>query len=127
MFWNGADLIDQDDGALADGLMHTFLFLSRNATDHELYIDGQSIGTSTTSKSIGSATDNELTFGSWRDSQFFNGKLKAVYIWEGTYPTPAGVSQLAEDPLGLVRLKEQVVGKEVVVVAGAFTPRVMVY
>jgi hypothetical protein len=77
---------------------HHFLFSSRGATDHELFIDGVSVASFATSRSL-FGTLTKVGVGGWPDgTQFFGGDLKdamllpagptaaqaaAIYAWRG--------------------------------------------
>ncbi|MBT4174320.1 hypothetical protein HOC80_03940 [archaeon] len=74
IWYDGVSLINEDD-ATRTGWNH-FVFVSRNATDHELYVNGVSEGTSSTSKDLPASIDN-VYLGMWYtgSDQYFDGFL----------------------------------------------------
>lgn len=104
--WWQANRMNTVTVGIDDGYMHSHLLVNRSATDHEWFVDGESVDSITTSLTLGAGI-NFVRFGSWEDAQFFDGKINAMYVWAGTYPPPRGVLQLANDPLGLVRRKRR--------------------
>jgi hypothetical protein len=80
IWYNGVSLIDEND-ATRTGWNH-FVFVSRSATDHEIYVNGVSEGTSSTSKSLPASITN-VNIGMWYtgSSQYFDGLLDELYIW----------------------------------------------
>ena len=91
VYYNAGVLIDQNNGAFADGSWHHFLFVSRSATDHELYVDGVSVGTSATSKTL-SATLSDITIGAYHPTaQFFDNSIDDVRV----YTRPLSSSEIA--------------------------------
>ena len=82
VFFNTITIIDQNNGAIADGKWHHFLFVSRSATDHQLFVDGQSVGTSVTSKTL-PASLTDVTIGAWNptNGQYYSGGIDDVRIY----------------------------------------------
>jgi len=74
----GANLVDQNSGAVSPGWNH-YCAVSRSATDHQFYVNGVSIGTSTTSATLGTALTVEI--GTFAAAQFFPGSLDDVRIY----------------------------------------------
>lgn len=81
IYYNGSTIIDQNDGSEADGNFHYFLFVSRSATDHEVYVDGVSVGTSNSSKTMASGLNNAQISG-WQGGQLNNSTMSNVRIWD---------------------------------------------
>jgi len=80
VYWNSTSIITES-GVERSGSWHHYLFVSRSTTNHELYVDGQSVGTSATSKSLPNPLSN-ITIGAWYPtSQHFNGSLDEVRIY----------------------------------------------
>jgi epidermal growth factor receptor substrate 15 len=80
VFWNGNNRIDQDTGAVSLNELHFYVFTSRSATDHEMYVDAVSVGSSSTSLSLVSNTDR-IGLGHWNGGQNFDrGIMKDVSI-----------------------------------------------
>jgi len=74
----GGTIIDDNSGSIADGNFHHFLFVSRSATDQQMYVDGSSVGTSTASKTLPSAL-TVFEIGNYSPlSQLYNGGLLVV-------------------------------------------------
>lgn len=103
IFWNGATIINQNDGAVADGDLHSFVFLSRNSTDHEAYVNGISVGTSTTSKTLSVDTDvlNIFNFSS-AAPQHLAGQCGALLVYDRAL-AQSELLMLARDPFGPFR------------------------
>ncbi len=82
VFYNGAAIIDQnaEPSEATLNVWHHFAFVSRSSTDHEIFIDNVSAGTSSTAKSL-AATLSHVTVGAWDDSQYFNGDIDEVIIF----------------------------------------------
>jgi hypothetical protein len=81
VYFNSGAVIDQNDGAIADGKWHHFLFVSRSATDHELFVDGVSVATSTISKTL-PATLSHISIGAWRSgTQLYGGSIDDVRVY----------------------------------------------
>ncbi|MFA6109945.1 MAG: LamG domain-containing protein [Candidatus Latescibacterota bacterium] len=80
VFWNNASIIDEN-GVERAGSWHHYLFVSRSSTNHELYVDGQSVGTSAISRALPNPLSN-ITIGAWYPTnQHFNGALDEVRIY----------------------------------------------
>ena len=92
IWYNGTSIIDENT-ATRTGWNH-FAFVSDGATDHTLYANGTSIGTSTTSKTLDSGLDTFTIGGSANFSQYFVGALDEVAVWD-TALTPAQISLLS--------------------------------
>lgn len=73
-----ANLVDQNSGAAAVGWNH-YCAVSRSATDHEFFVNGASIGTSTTSASLGTSLICEI--GTFAAAQFYSGSLDDIRIY----------------------------------------------
>jgi hypothetical protein len=80
VFWNNASIIDQDVGAAAVDELNFYCFLSRSATDHEMFVNNVSVGTSGTAKSL-KASLSHVTIGGWNGGQFFSGDMDDVRIY----------------------------------------------
>jgi hypothetical protein len=81
VYWNSASIIDESTGIDRSGSWHHYLFVSRSSTDHELYVDGQSVGTSATSKTLSNPL-SDITIGAWYPtSQRYSGSLDEVRIY----------------------------------------------
>ncbi len=98
----GSNPFDQNSTSIpANGTFHHYVFTSRSSTDHELFVDGQSIGTSTSSLALTGAST--MTIGSWTTaSQFYTGKLDDVRMYNRGFSS-ADVQKLygwAPGPVG---------------------------
>lgn len=57
---------------MGDGLPHLFMYTQRSATDHEIFVDGVSVGTSSQSKTI--PTLDETGLGHWKGTEDYPDK-----------------------------------------------------
>lgn len=91
VFHNGTSIINQNDGAIADSQFHFFVYVSRSATEHEVYVDGVLTGTSATSKSLPSDL-SQINIGRWggNDAQYFSGSLDDIRV----YNRPLSTSEI---------------------------------
>jgi hypothetical protein len=81
VFYNGASIIDQNDGNIANNSFHHFTFISESSTSHKLYVDNVLIATSSTAKTL-NATLTAINIGSWKGStQYFAGQIDQVRIF----------------------------------------------
>ena len=87
----GTSLINQNNGAIADGQFHFFAFVSRSDNIHECYVDGSLLLTSTTSKTLPSDL-SQVNIGRWggSGSQYFSGGIDDVRV----YTRPLSVSEI---------------------------------
>ncbi|TSC89923.1 MAG: thrombospondin N-terminal-like domain-containing protein [Parcubacteria group bacterium Gr01-1014_3] len=82
VFYSGASIINQNNGSIANTGWHHFLFVSRSSTDHELFVDGSSVGTSATSKTL-PATLTNVTIGAWEpNAQWYSGSIDEVRVYD---------------------------------------------
>ena len=97
VFFDGADVIVQTSGASIDpGSMNHFLFISRSAIDHELFVNGVSVGTSTSSRALNANLDT-LTIGAGGSSSDFVGNIHDLRIYDATnLPTAQEILDLAD-------------------------------
>lgn len=65
--WHGSNSINQNGAGLNDKIPHLFTYVNRSASDRELYVDGISVGTDFTSRSM--STLNSIDLGHWNGSQ----------------------------------------------------------
>lgn len=80
VWYNGASIISTGNNSLT-GWNH-FCFVSNGATSHTVYINGSSAGTSTTSKTLDSGLDTCDIGGTAEFSQFFEGNIDEVGVWD---------------------------------------------
>ena len=80
IWYNGETLFSGGGTAPADGSFHDFVFRSNGATDHEIFVDGVSEGTSVTSKTMIGTIDTVNT-GSFGGFEFYTGNLQGPIIW----------------------------------------------
>jgi len=84
VFWNGSDSVDSNAGSNADGSWHFFVFISRDATDKEIYVDGVSGATSSTSQTLDSDLNQTFisNFGAAGTSQTCASEIANVRIYD---------------------------------------------
>jgi Concanavalin A-like lectin/glucanases superfamily len=81
VYYSGASVVDENSGIDRTGEWHHYSFVSRSATDHEIFVDGVSVGTGSLSKSLPSSI-SDVDIGHWRPStQEFLGTIDDVMIW----------------------------------------------
>jgi hypothetical protein len=82
VWYNGTSVIDQDNGVIADGKFHHFVFVSRSANDQELFVDGINIATTLAANKTLPATLTGVTIGAWNPTgQYYTGALDDVRIY----------------------------------------------
>ena len=82
IWFNSASLIDENGVNRADGKWHHFLFVSRSATDHQIFVDGKSAGTSASSKTLPDPLTG-VNIGRWYGTtQMFKGSVDDVRIYD---------------------------------------------
>lgn len=86
IYYNNGVLIKDTSGGTADGKPHLFVFTSRSPTDHEIWVDCVSKGTSSTSKNFGAGIDF-TTIGDWYagSGRSFQGQIFNVRIEDKGY------------------------------------------
>lgn len=95
--FDSGDIINIDGSTIpADGTAHHFTFVSRSSTEHELYVDGALVGTSSATAVLDDAP-TELRIGDWRGASHFAGTLDEVIIANRDF-SQTEVSVLAERP-----------------------------
>jgi hypothetical protein len=92
IWYNNATIIDENT-ATRTGWNH-FAFVSNEATNHVLYVNGTIIGISTTSKTLDSGLNTFTMGGSTNFSQYFVGAIDEVAVWDVPL-TPAQISLLS--------------------------------
>ncbi len=100
VFHTGGTIIDQNNSSVAaDETQNHFLFISRSAIDHELFVNGASAGTSSVSNTLPSALDN-ITVGAWKSTdQHYIGDIRDLRIYDASnLPTAQEIIDLA-DPI----------------------------
>jgi hypothetical protein len=82
VWYNGASFINVNNSTgLDDNQWHHFVFVSRSATDHELFVDGKSIAKSSVSKTLDAGL-NWLFLGAWQaGTQTMIGGLDDIKLW----------------------------------------------
>ncbi len=80
VWYNGASIISTGNNSLT-GWNH-FCYVQNGATSHTVYINGSSAGTSSTSKTLDSGLDTCDIGGTAEFSQFFEGNIKQVGIFD---------------------------------------------
>jgi hypothetical protein len=81
--FNGLNMINNNSENLADGNFHHFVYVSRSATDHEVFVDNVSAGTSSEPETLDSSL-NQFNIGAWNNSatQSFSGKIDEVRVYD---------------------------------------------
>lgn len=90
IYYNGANIIQTGNSSLT-GWNH-FCYVQNGATDHKIYINGVSVGTSTTSKTLDSGLDTFRIGGFTSWGQYFDGSISNISIWN----TALSSSQVTE-------------------------------
>lgn len=85
-WWNTSTLISGDASGVNDGDEVMVLFESRSSTDHELWLDNVSVGTSTTSKTVTSTTD-VVSMGASNNvpEELYEDRIMEVMLWDRTW------------------------------------------
>ena len=82
VWYDGESIIAESNTTPADGSFHNFVFVQTSATEHEIFIDGVSAGTDTTSKTLAASTDI-VNIGSYDgNEEYFDGIVDHVQIWD---------------------------------------------
>lgn len=105
IFWNSATTLDQNSRSMsANGILRRFLFTSRSSTDHQLFVEGLSVATSSTSKTVPTLT-NGVRIASYNAGQTMseaaNGSLFRVVIWSRGF-TPSEAQWLHAEPYSFI-------------------------
>jgi len=117
IFWNGSSPFDENGVSRGGTGFHHFSIVNRSATDHEVYVDGASIGTFSTDKSLVSPL-SDINIGIWRPAnQPYQGALDDVRIYnralsatEITQLYNLGAAKLGKTPTGGSGLTSDLVG-----------------
>lgn len=82
VWYNGQYIFQVANSLTADGTYHHFCYVQRSATDHEFYIDGVSVATDATSKTI-DANITEVIVGAYdlTTNEPFDGQVDNVKLW----------------------------------------------
>jgi len=82
IYFNGSSIINENGIDRTDGDYHHFVFVSGSATNHEVYVDGVSVGASSSDKTLPSPV-TDIDIGRWSGSggQVFNGSIDEVRIY----------------------------------------------
>ena len=81
VYFSGGSVIDINSTSIVSTQWNHFEYVQRSATDRELFINGVSVATNTTSKTLPAVTN--FTVGSWDGTQqFFNGKIDDVKVYD---------------------------------------------
>ncbi len=100
----GADVINENTAALADGKNHLFTYSQFTSTDHRGFVDGVQVGSSSTEKTLIDNTDR-LNIGAWKGdgNQSFHGQISYVVLHNRPL-TLMEHAQLSRDPFGPFRM-----------------------
>jgi hypothetical protein len=103
--WFNEHLFDVNVGTLTDGLMRAFIFRSRSAIDHAIFLDGISQGTATASHSLPSNVS--IVFGHDHRTQPWHGQNRMAAMWDYAL-SDAAINRVGLDPEIIVRPKQRV-------------------
>lgn len=125
VYWGLTGDIINENGVDRTGAWHHYTFVSRSTTDHEMFVDGVSIGTSTASETL-HATVTDIDIGAWNGAQPFAGLLDEVKVFSRALSADE-VAQLyhqrAESRPSFVSQKDVYVDSDGNVGAGSTNPR----
>lgn len=119
VFMNSTQLVNENTGALADNKNHLFTFSMFKLGDNRIFVEGVEVVTSGFNRTISANTD-VVNIAGWDGaaSQSYHGQTSYAVV-HTIPPILAQHAQLAHDPFGPFRMKEDVGWLAVAAVGGA--------
>jgi hypothetical protein len=87
VWYNATYIINAASGVLANGTLNHFCYRQTSATSHEGFVNGVSIDTDATSKTIPASIDMAAIGGYGDGEDFYTGKIDHVKLWNRALTT----------------------------------------